>query len=90
MDSNLTNLSLGAIVALLIIKEVLAFLRSQRTEKKTNGSSGSLDPHYWRMEFRAAVKECLEPVVSNQKRMEENIGRVEEAIERAGCRWREH
>jgi len=28
--------------------------------------------------------------VSNQKRMEENIGRIEEAIERAGCRWREH
>ena len=53
--SDLTQLGVGATVALLILDKVFGFLKN----KRKNGS-GELSPDYWKMEIRKAVREELE------------------------------
>lgn len=50
--AELSQLGVGGILAFLIIREVLAFLKA----KKTNGSAGDKAPEFWMNEFRNIVK----------------------------------
>lgn len=50
-SSLLTEIGVGGIFAILVIRMVLEYLGKE----KRNGKSGEKDPAYWQQEFRAAV-----------------------------------
>lgn len=56
MDTQLLwQLGAGGLFALLVLREVFAFLR----DRSRNGSAGSKPVDFWRLEFRAAINEGL-------------------------------
>jgi len=47
MPENLTELGVGAAVALLILDRVFSFLKAARNNHGKNKSAGELPPDYW-------------------------------------------
>lgn len=67
------QLGAGGILALLVIREVLAFLGKR---KNGNGSkAGDMDPAFWKHEFRDAVKDS---VGEQLDRIERSLDRISE------------
>ena len=63
MDDLLVQLGVGGIFAVLVIRIVLDFLG----KSKRNGSSGSMDPAYWKQEFHVAVHDEVTPLAERTR-----------------------
>ena len=60
---NLTQIGVGGILALLIIREVLKFLTDRKT-KPDNGSAGTKSVEFWQHQQRLAVRDVLTDLIS--------------------------
>ena len=84
MTDTMTQLGIGGIVALLIIREVLRFLRSRNgSSSSPAGSSGSQSIEFWQAEIRKAVSEALNPFLSAQSELLRGIQITESKIHEA-------
>ena len=63
MDGPIAEIGIGGIFAILVIRIVLDFLG----KSKRNGSSGALDPAYWKQEFRTAVHDEVAPLAERTR-----------------------
>ena len=63
MDDLVVQLGVGGIFAILVIRIVFDFLG----KSKRNGSSGALDPAYWKQEFRTAVRDEIAPLAERSR-----------------------
>lgn len=74
MTNEITQLGSAGLLAYLVVKEVLAFVKSRNG--KANGSAGAKDPSYWILEFQKAVErgnvilvEKIERITDNQEEL---------------------
>ena len=85
---NLTQIGVGGILALLIIREVLRFLAG-RKPKPDNGSAGTKSVEFWQAQQRTAVREVLgdliAPFLATQtdilRRIQESADKTQEGIQ---------
>ena len=63
MGDGITELGVGGIFAILVIRIVLEFLG----KSKRNGKSGEMDPAYWKHEFRTAVRDEVAPMAERTR-----------------------
>lgn len=57
----LTQIGVGGIFAILVLREVFAFIGRQKDHKShPNGTAGGKAPEYWEMSHRNSVKQALE------------------------------
>ena len=65
----MTEIGVGGILALLIIREVLTFLKTRKMSSRPN-TAGDLSPDYWQGEQRKAMTEVIltivVPILTNQ------------------------
>ena len=59
MDSTFTQVGIGGLLAILIIREVFAFLKN----RKSNGASGEQSKEFWQSEIRKITTEVIVTVV---------------------------
>ena len=80
----LTQLGVGGIFALLVIREVLGFVgrRNSRSHPpKGNPTSGELPPDYWKDQFRQIIA-GQEKILLMLERIERCVTVVKDRIER--------
>ena len=51
------QLGIGGVFAIMVIREVLGFLKKRGT--MTNGEAGGKSVDFWRLEFRSAIDERM-------------------------------
>lgn len=57
-DAALTQLGIGGIFVILVLRELLPFLlKSRRGQTHTNGNAGERPVEYWSQEFRKIIRE---------------------------------
>ena len=59
----LWQLGLGGIVAILLIREVLTYLKTLKSTRNGQKAAGDLTPEYWQTEQRKAITEVVVTVV---------------------------
>jgi hypothetical protein len=73
MSDNLTQIGIGGIFALMVIREVLGFLKKKNPASGDNGHSGTMPVSFWREQFRQIISE----VINNEfKTRDETIRRI--------------
>ncbi len=65
-----TQVSVGGILAILVLREVFGFLRTRNGARSANSSSGNRPVEYWQVDMRKALAEAFQtsilPALSNQ------------------------
>ena len=64
LDPDFTQIAAGGVLALLIIREVLGFLRKKLTNGN-GGSTGEKPVEFWREQIRSLAKEIIKEEVDD-------------------------
>jgi hypothetical protein len=79
----IAQVGVGGALALLIVREVLAFLKGRNG--KTPTSAGDKSVEFWQMEYRKATDEALRPLLAAQTAVLSDIAQTQhEMNERLG------
>ena len=81
MVAQWTEIGMGGALALLVIREVLNFLKVQKQRNhKPNAAAGEKSTEFWTVAFNQIVEEKIRPVLNNQERLSDKFEKITDAI----------